>query len=138
MTDYIVLGSIGFAQLGTDDFFNCEKVETLVLQELISQNKLFKIPKKFENHCKIRMKSFQHDFGTYKELCLIYQQEFLDDIEDDEELNDKFWLWVNEMESFDFESEEMIEKCRIKHHELFPMRVVYRSKKEVNTNLKIS
>ena len=136
MTDYIVLGSIGFAQLGTDDFFNCEKIETLVLKELIQENDLFKIPDDFKQHCNITMKSFSHDFGTYKELCLIYSQEFYDELDSSEE--NKFWIWVNEMECFDYESEEMIEKCKTKYFEEFPMKVSYRSKKEEKQNLKIS
>ena len=123
-------------RLGTDDFFNCEKIETLVLKELIQENDLFKIPDDFKQYCNITMKSFPHDFGTYKELCLIYSQEFYDELDPSEE--NEFWTWVNEMECFDYESEEMIEKCRTKYFEQFPMKVSYRSKKEEKQNLKIS
>ena len=138
LTDYIVLGSIGYAQVGQDDYFKKEKVESAVLVDLITNNSIFKIPDEFLSDCFLRLKKFQHDFGSYKELCLIYNQDFFDDLEDDEELNEKFWNWVNEMECFDFESEEMIEKCRTKYFEQFPMRVSYRSKKEEKQNLKIS
>ena len=97
---------------------------------------MFKIPENFKEYCRITMKSFSHDFGTYKELCLIYNQEFYDELDSSEE--NKFWLWVNGMECFDYESEEMIEKCKTKYFKEFPMKVSYRSKKEEKQNLKIS
>ena len=44
---------------------------------------------------------------------------------------------VNSMEEFDFESEEIMEKCAEVHREMYPMQVHYRGKKD-NQNLKIA
>lgn len=141
VTDYIVLGSIGYAQVGQDDYFKKEKVESAVLVDLIVNNSIFKIPDEFLSDCFLRLKKFQHDFGSYKELCLIYNQDFFDDLEDDEELNEKFWNWVNEMECFDYESEEILEMCNKKHREMFDLEVHYKKETgredETGNNLKV-
>ena len=72
---------------------------------------------------------------------MIYNQDFFDDLEDDEELNEKFWNWVNEMECFDFESEEILEMCNKKHREMFDLEVHYKKETgkedETGNNLKI-
>ena len=138
LTDYIVLGSVGYAQVGQDDYFKKEKVESAVLVDLIINNSIFKIPDEFLSNCFLRLKKFQHDFGSYKELCLIYNQDFFDDLEDDEELNEKFWNWVNEMECFDYESEEILEMCNKKHREMFNLEVHYKKGNETGNNLKIA
>lgn len=138
VTDYIVLGSVGYAQVSQDDYFKKEKVESAVLVDLIINNSIFKIPDEFLSNCFLRLKKFQHDFGSYKELCLIYNQDFFDDLEDDEELNEKFWNWVNEMECFDYESEEILEMCNKKHREIFNLEVHYKKGNETGNNLKIA
>ena len=135
VTDYIVLGSIGYAQVGQDDYFKKEKVESAVLVDLITNNSIFKIPDEFLSDCFLRLKKFQHDFGSYKELCLIYNQDFFDELDPSEE--NEFWTWVNQMECFDFESEEILEMCNKKHREMFNLEVHYKKEDEVGNNLKI-
>ena len=126
--DYIVIGSIGYAQLGQDDYYQKEQVERKVLIDLVKENELFHVPEKLHGKCYLKHKAFQHECGTYKELCVIYH----DDVDEEEE----FWDWVNSMEEFDFESEEIMEKCAAVHREMYPMQVHYRGKK-VEQNLKI-
>ncbi len=120
-TDYVVIGSIGFAQLGSGEYFEKEKIEKEVIQEIIAENEIFKIPKKFAGIASLRYKSFSHDFGTYRELCVVYIPDFFDD---NEEMEDAFWNWVNEMESFDFESEEIIERCQKLYFKKNGMKVI--------------
>lgn len=107
--DYIVIGSIGFAQVGSGDFFAKEKVERQVIQEIVTKNEIFKIPERLSSIARLKYKGFPHDFGTYYELCVIYK---VDPIDDNEDLAEKFWDWVNEMECFDFETEEIMARCR--------------------------
>lgn len=133
-TDYIVIGSIGFAQLGTGEYFQKEKIEKKVIQEIVANNEIFKIPKEFATMASLRYKSFPHDFGTYRELCMVFVPDFFDD---DEEKEDAFWTWVNEMESFDFESEEIMERCYQLYSEKNPMRIIPGGKGSEGDNLRI-
>ena len=136
MLDYITAGSIGFAQVGTDFYLEKQKVETNILLDIIQENEIFKVPKELQNKAYFRMKKFYHDFGSYKELCVIYDR---DEIEDDEEMNDIFWNWFYEVESFDYESEEIMERCRVLFNEMYPMRVIKGGKNDNDDlNLKIS
>lgn len=133
-TDYVVIGSIGFAQLGSGEYFEKEKIEKQVIQEIVTKNEIFKIPTEFAGMASLSYKSFPHDFGTYRELCLVYVPGFLDD---DEEKQDVFWTWVNEMESFDFESEEIMERCSELYFEQNRMRIIPGGKGSEGDNLRI-
>lgn len=133
ITDYVVIGSIGFAQLGSGEYFQKEKIEKKVIQEIVSNNEIFEIPTKFAFMASLRYKSFPHEFGTYRELCLV----FIPDFFDDEETENEFWTWVNEMESFDFESEEIMERCQQLYYEENRMKVIPGGKGNDNYGLRV-
>lgn len=134
--DYVVIGSIGFAQLGNDDFFQKEKIETSVIKEIIKENpEIFSTPDGLSGIVRLKMKSFSHDFGTYKELCVIYDESL---IEDSDGLSEEFWDWVNNMECFELETEETIQRCQELFQKEYPMRIIRGGKeKGDNNNLKI-
>jgi hypothetical protein len=82
--DYITIGSIGFAQLGEGDYFNKREVEKKVLNEIIEKELNILIPDKFKDICFITIKKFLYENSSYDEVCLVYDNVYL------EKLNDKF------------------------------------------------
>ena len=113
--DYIVIGSIGFAQVGQEHYGKKREIEKQVINELVKIENIFQITSEFKDLCYKEYKTFQHDFGSYDELCLVYDNAEIDDwIDNDIEKNQRFWNWVNEMESYDFEQQILIDLCESK------------------------
>lgn len=135
-TEYEVIGSIGFAQAGTGEYFAKEKVEKEVILDIIKKNDLFKIPEELQNKARLVYKSFPHDVGCYYELCAVYDL----DIEDDEDKETLLWNWINGMCEFDFESEEILEKCQEIYGKTVEMQVLPggKGKENQDNKLKIS
>jgi len=113
--DYLVVGSNGFAQVGDPDYYKKNLVEMNFLLELI--NEKFPVPGKFTFTCFYAKKSFPHDFGTYHEIVLYFDDAVLDEWKDSEDeftrnLFDEFWDWFNQVEAFDLESEEITKRIQ--------------------------
>jgi hypothetical protein len=135
--DYLNIGSNGFAQLGDIDYHAKNRVEMNYLMELI-MNK-FPVPEKIQGLCRFAVKAFNHDFGTYHEIVIHYNDELIDDDCDEEEngfpftseeelnksvtdgtpvvfaketLHDIFWNWFYEVEAFNLETEEINEAIK--------------------------
>jgi len=117
--DYLNVGSNGFAQVGDQDYFAKSKVEMKYLLELIRDK--FPIPEKLGSLCFFGIKYFPHDFGTYMEIVLHYDDieiGYGDDEDDDKidyKLYDIFWDWFNEVESFNLETDEITEVIRTRY-----------------------
>lgn len=113
--DYLVLGSNGFAQVGDPDYFAKNKIELRVLLDFLKEN--FPIPEPILNMAFYSIKAFPHDFGTYHEIILIYDDCKLSGWESSEldlenELFEKFWDWFNSAEAADMESDELTDKIK--------------------------
>ena len=103
--DYQVIGSIGFAQVGRDDYHEKMRIEMEVMAKIVARDN--PLPDELIPDARIQVKSFPHDFGTYHELCVTYPDEWNDDDENPQAV--KFWEWFNEAESIDYESEESLD-----------------------------
>jgi len=113
--DYLVLGSNGFAQVGDPDYFAKNKIELRILLNFFKQN--YPIPEPFINMAYYSIKAFPHDFGTYHEIVLIYDDCLLSgweasELELESELFDQFWEWFNSAEAADLESDELTDKIK--------------------------
>ena len=73
--DYLVIGSNGFASVGRPDFYEKNKIEMRVLMEYLKSN--YPIPEEFWHMCEYRVKWFTHDFGSYSEIVLVYNDYIL-------------------------------------------------------------
>lgn len=143
--DYICIGANGFAQVGNENYFEKNRVEMKILMETIQRE--FPIPQRFEHILNYKVKSFPHDFGTYHEIVLIYNDSILDDKEDtdnpeDQTFIDEFWEFVNKVESFDLESEELTHIIDNEYNKTLPIpdppkaSVIIKSKRKAgNTSL---
>ena len=94
--DYLIVGSNGFAQVGDPDYFTKAKIELRILLEFLQSN--YPVPDEFASKAYYHIKAFNHDFGTYHELVVIYDDDYLStleesDLESDNDLFDKFWNW---------------------------------------------
>jgi hypothetical protein len=113
--DYLVLGSNGFAQVGDPDYSAKNKIELRILLDFFKEN--YPIPEPFINMAYFSQKAFPHDFGTYHEIVLIYDDCKLSgwessELESENDLFDQFWDWFNSAEVADMESVELTEKIR--------------------------
>jgi hypothetical protein len=103
--DFICLGSNGFAQLGQDDY---EEKARLELNALINyMYTVHPVPEGFRSIAIYKIKRFPHDFGSYMELVIVYDDEVLESIrwKDLKEFQ-RFWAWASEAEDWDLESLE--------------------------------
>ncbi len=131
MLEYFELGSNGFAQTADPDYSLKAKVEMRYLHNLIKEK--FPIPDDLAPYCFFSVKAFPHDFGTYHEIVICYDEramlllskddeliefsdykELLDDNSETEEpsLMEKFWNFVNILEDFDMESDDITETIK--------------------------
>lgn len=113
--DYISIGSNGFAQVGDPDYIEKSRVEMEILIETLKRS--LPIPEKFENILFYRVKSFPHDFGTYKEVVIKFNDDLINekaDSENEEDQNfvNEFWDFINKAESFDLESDILTKQIK--------------------------
>ena len=113
--DYLVIGSNGFAQVGDSDYFTKAKIELRILLEFLQSN--YPVPEEFASKAYYYIKAFNHDFGTYHEVVVIFDDLYLStlkdlELESENELFDKFWNWFNSVESVDLESENLTGQIR--------------------------
>lgn len=114
--DYLNVGANGFAQVGDPDYYSKNKIEMNYLLELVKSK--FPVPEELKRlDCYFTVKSFPHDFGTYHEIVLFYDDTLIDEWEYSEDeslsdLQDKFWDWFHTVEEFDLESEEITEQIK--------------------------
>ena len=116
--DYLVVGSNGFAHVGDPDYFTKAKIELRILLEFLQAN--YPIPDEFASKAYYYIKAFNHDFGTYHEVVVIFDDQYFSALEDsrlepDTELFGMFWDWFNSVESVDLESEELTGQIRLSY-----------------------
>ena len=111
--EYLYIGSNGFAQVGEPDFHMKNKAEMRVLMEYLENH--HPIPEEFLSMCCYKVKWFQHDFGAYSEIVLLYNDQLLDNWQDtDNAKYERFWAWFMDVESANLESDFLckeIESC---------------------------
>lgn len=121
-TETITIGSIGFAQYGTPDYFEKRKVENSVLRDLLQTPTFENI---FPDLCRIKIVTERYEDGSYDEVGITYNSRQLEKLEEtDEDRYNEFWEWVNFLESYDFETEELIEKCEKLYAKNYKLQVV--------------
>lgn len=104
--DYPCIGSNGFAQVGEPDSRMKNKAEMAVLVEYLEAH--YSIPDEFSGMCFYRVKWFNHDFGMYSEVVLLYNDRILESWgNNDPEKLDRFWRLLYQVESVDLESESL-------------------------------
>jgi hypothetical protein len=85
-----------------------------VLLQYLKDN--YPIPEEFSFMCYYKVKWFNHDFGMYSEIVLIYDDYILNQWdEDDPERFDRFWDWFNDVESIDLESDYLNNEIKARY-----------------------
>ena len=148
--EYVILGAIGFAQLGTEDYWAKKEIEKKVVKEFL-ETECFKIPEKFVGMCHYAIRRFPYEYDAYYEAVLNYEHHLIDDWNEDwnekykrlgivdmepekavvimesmTNLAEEFWNWVNQMESIDFETKELMDKCYQLFKIEYPMKLVHK------------
>ncbi len=96
MRDYITISSTPLAepcaQVGQDDYPERSRIETKVF----AQQCLRVLEEEFDEvACLISIKSFPHDFGTYREVVAYFDEE------DDNSIKQAYWLESHTPEEWD-------------------------------------
>ena len=78
--DYLIVGSNGFAQVGDPDYFTKTKIELMILLEFLQAN--YPVPDEFAPMAYYYIKAFNHDFGTYHEIVVIFDDQYLSTLKD--------------------------------------------------------
>lgn len=135
-TETISIGSIGFAQLGEKNYQEKGKIERSVLYEVIS-SEYFDVPELLRSLVRVTVKKFYYeDMGNYDEVVLLYDTS-IDRYEDSEneeeqEVFDAFVEYINKIQSFDFESEELLDKCKAMYfHENHELEIIHGDKQKL-------
>lgn len=80
MKDHLTLGTTPCdepcAQVGKDDYYEQMRREALVYKKQLLR--MFGDPPR---NIRLMIKSFPHDFGTYHELCVIYDDEIEEEVD---------------------------------------------------------
>ena len=133
MSNYITLGSIGFAQLGSSEYYAKRTIEKQVLREFIET---LVVPEEFSGAC-IGIKKFQYEDSSYDEVVLHYPTWIENKSDDwhedyDEEFTERWVAFMNEMESVDFETPELVAKCTELYARENPFQEGYVRKPQMN------
>jgi hypothetical protein len=125
MIDWIYIGSNGFAQVGDPLYHEKNLAEKAIIFQLLRENKELQVPEEFYGIAGFQWKAQSHDFGTYHDLAIKYNDTYIcqledSEVEEDNAKHDRFWKWINTIESFDFETPEITEMCENKYYEMFP------------------
>ena len=146
--DYVNIGAIGFAQVGSNDYFDKRAIEKKVLTEYIeTKTEIFKI----QGMCHFHSKRFPYEDTSYDEIVLAYDNNLVDDWEsehdeayeeaDFEEGEDpdlfesrytRFWDFANKCERIDLETDELMEQCRIQYAKSIKLQRLPDDKKSDN------
>ncbi len=119
--DYLVIGSNGFAQVGNREYLIKNQIEMRILLEYLTNN--FPIPDELSNMCIYKVKWFQHDFGSYSEIVLVYNDSILEEWEYEKpEIFDRFWDWFNTIESVNLESEQLTQSIKNRYLESIKLK----------------
>lgn len=115
--DYINIGSHGFAQVGLPDYQRKSSAEMAILLPYLEG--LHPLPEEFNGLAYLASKSFDHEFGRYHEVVVMYERDEVDGWKLDaefgkpekaQELMDKhkrFYAWVNALEGVELETPEL-------------------------------
>ena len=123
-TENLTLGSIGFAQLGTEDYYEKRQVEKKVLSGLL-ETPTFE--NKFPDLCRIKILKEAYEYDSYDEVAIVFNCDKVDALEEsDEERFNEFWEWANGLECFDFESDELVEKCEKLYAQEYKLTLVHK------------
>lgn len=115
-TNYEVIGSIGFHQVGQEDATAKRLVENSVILNIILEPP-FKIPEFLKHQAHLRIKTFFHEAGSYDELVIHYNESLIiqweeSNLEEDNWKAAQFYCWLDEMQTWDWESQELQDKCQ--------------------------
>jgi hypothetical protein len=129
------LGSIGFAQLGSKDYYEKRIVERSVLAKLLWTDKF---ENKFPDLCIIKIVIEPYEDSSYDEVAVCYDWRKLDSIEvSDPEKVEQFWEWFGVLESYDFESEMLMRECEIMYADQLKLEVVKNEEKSFVPVMKV-
>ena len=110
--DYIVIGCIGFYQVGSGTPRHAH-VEKKVLLSIFSEEPWLSHDR-FQEISKLQMVEFPHDFGEYSELCVTIKKDVLFNFSEQE--TDDFYAWVNKLQQYLSSSEDkLMALCRELH-----------------------
>ena len=100
-SDYISLDTIGFAQLGNADYYEKIKVEKKIIENFFKDNAQLAVPLNFTSYAFFNWNSCQHDLGTYYDFVIIFDLDYLDQLENQNQngLIAEFWDWIERCEN---------------------------------------
>lgn len=141
-TDYINLGAIGFAQLGSADYYAKKTVEKKVIQEILLTD-YFEVPKQLDGICWVGVKSFPYEGDSYNEAVLYFDSDTIEDWENEDENSEElhenlkcFHDFMHKLESYDWNTQELLDKCQSLFSLENPMKIIHKKDLEPEQKLK--
>lgn len=124
----VYIGGIGFAQVGQDDYRDKMIIERDVV--LDHMNAKHPVPKEFQPYARYKWTANPHDFGTYHDLNIIFDECAIDNMEDeDEEMHQRFWDWANAAESeAGWMEDNLMEECEKRYRAEHQMQIVHKGR----------
>lgn len=133
LLDYRIfyIGSIGFAQLGQLDYNERSIIERQVMLKHCLEN--FDVPMEFKQDAFFRWERNSHDFGIYYDMVIKYNvqlEEEAESTDDNMEKWERLVDWMQHVESYDWESDEIFEECRLLYQKEYPMNIVHKKQEK--------
>lgn len=138
--DIIPIGTVGFAQVGTETYQAKAAIERQVITAFFTESADLKVPSKFIDKAYFYWSLNPHDFGFYFDFELAYDRDTIDEWEDDDDMSDdyaQFWGWANRCEeAISAYEEEIIELCNKLYRNAITMEVIHKRIQDKNEGLR--
>ncbi|POS00923.1 hypothetical protein Q361_11726 [Flavobacterium croceum DSM 17960] len=111
--ELVEIDTIGFAQVGQEDYAERIIIEKKILLNFLLDNPLYAVPEFFTRDAFFHWQLRNHDFGTYHVLCIVYDKDLIQTL--CKEAPDQFhifWDWTDRCQSaFDKHYDELLQQC---------------------------
>lgn len=111
------IGSNGFAQAGQPLYDEKQEIEGEVLKKILLEK--YPKPEILNYICFLSWHKNLYDAPVFYYYDLVVK--FHDEVEDDEELCEQMWDWINDLQSIDLENIEITAKIRKAYMKKYPM-----------------
>lgn len=122
------IGTLGFAQVGSQVYDERIKIERRVINSFFSEKEELRVPDEFMSLAHFRWKLCPHDFGSYWDFQIFYDEDEIELLEgENDDKYYRFYDWLNSCESaLSDNEEELMKQCEELYQKEITMKVIHK------------